>query len=248
MANFQTHVGTAAVLGVAYGAAGALLWQYDWGVVLLATGLTMLGGMLPDLDSDSGRPVRELSTLAAFIFPILFIPRLRHWGLTIEQGFVIIIGANLLIRYGLAAIIRRISVHRGMFHSLPALAISGLAVFLVYHNDNYMERYYLAGSVMIGFLSHLVLDELYAVNFNGIIFKFNKFAGSAIKFYSSSWKANLITYGLLFGLGWMAWETIGNYDPDAPIATNERRFFNSKRGGGGGGDRVYRQVIRPGGN
>ena len=100
------------------------MWQLDWGVASLALGLTMLGGMLPDLDSDSGRPVRELSILAGFIFPILLIPRLRRLGMSIEQGFVIIIAVHFLIRYGLSALIRRTSVHRGMFHSLPGLAIA----------------------------------------------------------------------------------------------------------------------------
>lgn len=234
MANFQTHVGTAAVLGVMYSAGGVLSWQLDWGVALLSAGLVTLGGMLPDLDSDSGRPVRELSTLAAFIFPILLIPRLRRWGLTLEQGFVVIVGANLLIRYGMAALIRRISVHRGMFHSLPALAISGLAVFIVYHNDNFLERGFLTVSVMIGFLSHLVLDELYAVNFNGALITFNKFSGSAIKLFSASWQANLVTYALLFGLGYLAYDTLQHDRDETPISWNQPR--------------TYRKVIRPGGN
>lgn len=233
MANFQTHVGTAAVLGVVYGGAGVLVWQLDWGVALLALGLTTLGGMLPDLDSDSGRPVRELSTLAAFLFPILLIPRLRRWGFSVEQGFVVVISANLLIRYGLAALIRRISVHRGMFHSLPALAISGLAIFLVYHSDNFFQRGYLTVATMMGFLSHLVLDELFAVDFNGIALKFNKFSGSAIKLFSASWSANAITYLLLGGLGWLAWGTYQRVQEQGPLLSNDRV--------------THRQVIRPGG-
>lgn len=232
MANFQTHVGTAAVLGVAYSAAGVLMWQLDWGVAVLAAGLTMLGGMLPDLDSDSGRPVRELSILAAFIFPILLIPRLRRLGLTIEQGFVIVIGAHFLIRYGLSFLIRRVSVHRGMFHSLPALAISGLAVFLVYHNDDLWERGYLAVATMVGFLSHLLLDELYAVNFNGVAISFNQFSGSAVKLFSSSFKATAVTYALLFGLTYLALDTLRDHRDGTPVAADRN---------------TYRKVIRPGG-
>jgi hypothetical protein len=235
MANFQTHVGTAAILGAAYGAAGTLMWQLDWGLALLSAGLCALGGMLPDLDSDSGRPVRELSILAAFIFPILLIPRLRRFGLSIEQGIVVVIAAHFLIRYALAALIRRTTVHRGMFHSLPALAISGLVIFLVYHNENLKERLYVASAVMVGFLSHLLLDELYAVNFNGVTIKLNQFAGSAVKLFSSSWTANLVTYALLLGLSYLAWENLSG-----------RGLTNLSFGQRATDDRTHRQVIRPG--
>jgi membrane-bound metal-dependent hydrolase YbcI (DUF457 family) len=237
MANFQTHVGTAAVLGAAYGAAGTLMWQLDWGLAFLAAGLTTLGGMLPDLDSDSGKPVRELSALAGFIFPILLIPRLRRFGLSIEQGFVVIIGMYFVIRFGLAAVVRRISVHRGMFHSLPALGISGLVVFLLYHNDDWRERCYLTAAVMVGFLSHLVLDEIYAVNFNGVALTFNQFAGSAVKLYSSSWKATLVAYALLFSLSYLAWESLHE-----PSGGGWRLPFGRNQAA------THRQVIRPGGN
>ncbi|MFO0968369.1 MAG: metal-dependent hydrolase [Gemmataceae bacterium] len=231
MANFQTHVGTAAILGAAYGAAGTLGWHLDWGLAFLAAGLCTLGGMLPDLDSDSGRPVRELSILAGFIFPILLIPRLRRFGLSLEQGIVIVIGAHFLIRYALAAVIRRTTVHRGMFHSLPALAISGLVIFLVYHNENLMQRCYVAVAVMVGFLSHLLLDELYAVNFNGVAIKLNQFAGSAVKLRSSSWKANLFTYALLAGLGYLAWDSL-----------KERGIMTPRDLS----DAFHREVVRPG--
>jgi hypothetical protein len=119
-----------------------------------------------------------------------------------------------------------------MFHSLPALAISGLAVFLVYHNDNLRERYYLTASVMVGFLSHLLLDELYAVNFNGVSISLNQFAGSAVKLYSSSFKATAATYIILATLGYFAYEQFREQRDSPPLMASEKG--------------TYRQVIRPG--
>src|SRR5262245_59862787 len=58
---------TAAVLGAAYGSVGSLVLGLDWGPVFLGAGLSALGGLLPDLDSDSGVPVCELFGLAAAI-------------------------------------------------------------------------------------------------------------------------------------------------------------------------------------
>ena len=61
MASFRGHLTFSASLGAVYG--GWLYWQLgvDWGTSALAAGLTAVGGMLPDLDSDSGIPVRECS-------------------------------------------------------------------------------------------------------------------------------------------------------------------------------------------
>ena len=88
--------------------------------------------MTPDLDSDSGLPIRELFGLAGAVFPLFLIPRLRHSGLSVEQALCVMIGAYLFIRTAVVASSKNFSVHRGMFHSLPALCIAGLAVFDVY--------------------------------------------------------------------------------------------------------------------
>ncbi len=92
-----------------------------------------------------------------------------------------------------------------MFHSVPAMFIAGLATYLMYHSDNERLRVFLAGAVMLGFLSHLVLDEIYSVDFMGVGLHLNKYAGSAVKFVSKSWTATLTTYLLLGFLAWRAW-------------------------------------------
>src|ERR1700686_3892675 len=170
MANFQGHITTSGILGVAVGAAGMWYFHYDWGPACLAAGLTAIGGMLPDLDSDSGVPVRELFGLAGVLVPLLLVSRLQRLGLAPEQLLVVLAGNYLLVRYGAAELFRRITVHRGMFHSVPAMLIAGLAVFLMHRPDHPIvadelhKRCYYAVGTMIGFLSHLVLDELFAVN------------------------------------------------------------------------------------
>jgi hypothetical protein len=58
---------------------------------------------------------------------------------------------------------------------------------------------------MLGFLSHLVLDEVCAVNIRGVVPRLNAFAGSALKFTSKSMMANLVAYSLLAGLVGLAW-------------------------------------------
>jgi hypothetical protein len=224
MASYKGHLALAAPLGAAYGIAGAfyLLPQADWGVLILGAGLTALGGLLPDLDSDSGVPVRELFGLLAVAVPMLLFRRLERAGFSIEQTVVIMAGVYLLVRYGASALFKKYTVHRGMFHSVPAMLIAGLLVYLASHSQHSQpqqlyERLFLAGGVMIGFLSHLILDEIWAVDFLGFQVKFNKYAGSALKFWSSSVWATVLTYAVLATLGFLAWLDYSAGQPPASL-------------------------------
>jgi hypothetical protein len=205
MASYQGHLSCSAALGAAYGGLGAVYLNADWGLAFLAGGVTALGGLLPDLDSDSGVPVRELFGLMAATIPLLLFSRLRQVGFTIEQTLALLAAVYLGIRYGLAELFKRFTVHRGMFHSIPAMLIVGLLVFLIYQPPVPWTRYYLVGGVMLGFLSHLVLDELYSVDFMGATIRLKGSAGSALKFYSSDWTATASTYMYLAGLAFAAW-------------------------------------------
>jgi len=149
--------------------------------------------------------VRELFSLAAAIVPLLMLHRLRQFGFSAEQTIVLLGAVYVFIRYGVAYVFKRYTVHRGMFHSVPGLLIAGLGVFLVYNTSEELVRLFVAGGVMIGFLSHLVLDELCSVDFMGAKIRLNKFAGSALKFWSPSALSTFFAYLLLFGLGAVVW-------------------------------------------
>lgn len=208
MASYRGHLMLSAPLGAGYGALALLRNEHEWGACLLGAGLTTLGGLLPDLDSDSGVPVRELFGLLASVSAFVAYHPLREHGMPLEQALVIMAAVYFFMRYVAANTFRRWTVHRGMYHSIPAMLISGMLVYLGYPSKDFSLKLYLAGGVMVGFLSHLVLDEIYAVDFMGLRLKFNKFAGSALKFGSPSYTATIATYILLFALGYVAWEGV----------------------------------------
>ena len=80
MAAFRQHVTFSTVLGLGYAAAlKGLGW--DAGQAMLAGGLCGLAGMLPDLDSDSGKPIKELFGLLATVASLFVFHRLRHTDL-----------------------------------------------------------------------------------------------------------------------------------------------------------------------
>jgi membrane-bound metal-dependent hydrolase YbcI (DUF457 family) len=200
MASYKGHLAFSTMLGAGVGAFGAMHLGLDWGPVGLGVGLTALGGLLPDMDSDSSVPVRELFGLAAAATPFLLYARVARAGLNAEQMLVVLGGLYLLIRYGASTVFKRLTAHRGMFHSLPAMLIAGLAVYLIYHNPDLRVRAYLGAGTALGFLSHLVLDELCDVDFLGRKPHLSRFAGNPLKLVSRSLPATAITYLVLAAL------------------------------------------------
>ncbi|MCU0703674.1 MAG: metal-dependent hydrolase [Fimbriiglobus sp.] len=232
MAGFRTHIAVSTACGVAAGVTAAIPLKHAPETAFLVGTLTAVGGMLPDLDSDSGKPLRELSSLAAAVLPMLLYTRLKDTGLTHEGVLAILVGAYLVIRYGVVHLFKHVTVHRGMFHSIPAMFIAGLAVYLAYDCPAALQsvRYVLAGGVMLGFLSHLILDEIWSVGFDGVVPKLKASAGSAFKLFSSSVWGTAVCYGMLGALGFLAYkdyqhrlghgtEPIGLHIPGIPLPT-----------------------------
>jgi membrane-bound metal-dependent hydrolase YbcI (DUF457 family) len=220
MASYRGHLTFSTALGAAYG--GLAWWKLGVPLPLAAVagGLTALGGLLPDLDSDSGVPVRELFGLAGAVVPLLLLRRLARFGLSAEETLLAVAGLYAGIRYGLANVFKHLTVHRGMFHSLPAMLIAGLLVYLGYKHPSEEVRGFLAVGVMLGFLSHLVLDELCAVDFRGLTPRLNQFAGSAVKLTSKSLPATVFTYAILASLAYVAFM---DHAPDTGAAAAQDR-------------------------
>ena len=189
--------------GIAYGAAGLLYGDMPPGVCLLAGGLCSVSGMLPDLDSDSGVPLRESLAFAAAVVPMLMVPRWR--GLNFSAEAMILAGAlvYLLVRFGLGWFLKKYTVHRGMFHSIPAAIIATEVAFLVYAPQDVSLRYFVSFAVAAGFMSHLILDEIWSVGVKRGQLALKKSFGTAVKFWGNSLYANFSCYGKLVLLSYL---------------------------------------------
>ena len=205
MAGFRMHIAVSSATGFVYGGFAVQPLGFTSEAGFLAAGVTAVGGMLPDLDSDSGVPVREMFGLAAAVVPLMLVPRLLHEGVSREGILATLLFGYLAIRYVASALFKRLSVHRGMYHSLPAMLIAGLGVYLAYGGPDQKIRLLLAVGVMVGFLSHLILDEVYSVDWRGLKPKLKSSAGSALKLGSRSLFATATCYLLLGGLLYLAY-------------------------------------------
>ena len=192
MAGFKTHITVSTSIGVGYGAAAAVLYDVPWPACVLGGGLCSLSGMLPDLDSGPGVPLRESVAFAAAVVPMLLVDRLERLGLA-PESIVLIEGLLYrLIRYGAGKLLTSVTVQRGMFHSLPALIIVGELAFLICAHEDLWIRAFNAGAVMLGFASHLVLDEIWSIDLRRLRLKSS--FGTAVKLWGNCWWANLVTY------------------------------------------------------
>ena len=149
MAAFKQHITVSSLLGVGYAAALGNL-GVEWTHACLAGGLCAVSGMLPDLDSDSGKPVQEVFGLTAAVAPLLLQQRLRNAGFAPETLILFMGACYLAIRFGARWLFKHLTVHRGMFHSLPAALIAAEAVYLAHDCPGPYGRLVLAGGVLLG--------------------------------------------------------------------------------------------------
>ncbi|MCA9247421.1 MAG: metal-dependent hydrolase [Planctomycetales bacterium] len=196
MAGFKTHVTTSTVLGIGY-AGGSMLLGAPIDASLVAGGLCGLAGMGPDLDSDSGIPMREAMAFSAAIVPMLLVDRFQQFGLSHEQMVLATGSLYLLIRFLFAEMLKKYTVHRGMFHSIPAALLFSMAAFLICGSEHLELRYLKAGGVFLGVMSHLVLDELWSIEMHRGRMRFKKSFGTAMKFWGDSLWGNVSCYGKL---------------------------------------------------
>ncbi|MCG8471720.1 MAG: metal-dependent hydrolase [Desulfobacterales bacterium] len=185
MAEFKTHLTVSSFLSSASSvmiyAAGLATPQE----VLLYFVMGVIGGLLPDIDSDSSLTVRLLFTFIATVisFLIMFHQKtdnsaLELYGIWLMSFFV--------MNYIFFSLFTRITIHRGLIHSVPASVLFWfLSTLVLYHCFNFsLPTVWMAGFFLFGgFLSHLFLDELASLDLGKKRPK--RSSGTAFKFGSA---------------------------------------------------------------
>ena len=204
MAGFKTHLlwgiaggGTLAAIGLAKGH----IDPKEAGAVAI---LGSLGGLLPDLDSDTGKPLELLFQLLSVIVPmsVYMLLRDRLGGDPAAMLIVFTIG-YLAVQYLFCPLIKKITAHRGIMHSIPFAVLCGQITFLIFSGIYRRTAFYYALAVFIGCMIHLMLDEFYSLSFKGGMPRFNKASGTALAFYSSSAGSTLLVYLLLITISYI---------------------------------------------
>ncbi|MFV0368672.1 MAG: metal-dependent hydrolase [Hyphomicrobiaceae bacterium] len=189
MANFTTHIGAgtvqAGVLGTLTLAADVVAPENIIAVTLAG----VLGSVLPDIDLKDSRASRMmfagLGVFASFV--VLFAFATQY---SVAELMLLWLGTLVFVRYGMHALFHKLSVHRGVWHSLlagvfwAAVTATTLKYVLGRHEG---VAWLGAGFLFLGYLQHLVLDEIYSVDVMNRRIKTS--FGTALKFYDGRYRA-----------------------------------------------------------
>jgi membrane-bound metal-dependent hydrolase YbcI (DUF457 family) len=166
MANFPTHIAIGTVVSGALATVTAAADLVAPENIVAVTLAGVLGSVLPDIDLKDSRPARAMfAGLAVFFsFAVLFGLERKY---SIAEMLVLWMGTLLFVRYVAKEIFARFSYHRGIWHSLLAMAFCAFLTAWIY--SRLLQRdegvaWLAAGFMSIGFLTHLILDEIYSVD------------------------------------------------------------------------------------
>ena len=209
MADFKTHWQVGAFVSV--GASLVSSWA-NWippQMIPMVAFAGLLGSIIPDIDSNTSKPLRLIFGGMAVICPPLLIWQIPFFHIHTERVILVWALGSFLIAVPLKGIFKKCTLHRGAFHSLPAACIFGEWIYLFTTRISFDEwsRYTIGGVAMIGYLTHLLLDEIWSVDFNGIFIKKKRSLGTAFSFSGASLSSTVILYLSFFLSSWVSWKT-----------------------------------------
>lgn len=169
MAGFKTHITVGAGVGFFISLSTFITdWASHFYMNLVIFATAIVGSFLPDMDSDTGVPVFIVFGFYGFVASTLFFYFGYENSWSVLYLLIIPIIAFILVRYLLCYILGKYSKHRGAFHSIPAVLITfflGLLIADFFKKLTITDKFLIAFSLSIGYLSHLVLDEIYSTQF-----------------------------------------------------------------------------------
>ena len=183
MASFEQHVNGAVI------ATGAMIVPLHSASIidakqsLIVLALGLIGGVLPDLDSDNSKPIQIVFKIISIFFPLIIILAIPN-DLSLFYLVVYWLMATFILRLTLFQLFISFTRHRGIFHSIPmGVVFAQLTLLLFYKIFNFDIVFSTIAGIFLlfGFLIHLLLDEFVSINILGVRMK--KSFGTAFKLY-----------------------------------------------------------------
>lgn len=205
MADFNTHIFTATTVGAIYATVATKSLTLGTEPALLLATMSAVGGVLPDIDLKDSTPSKALFLVLGALAALLVM---MHKATSFSVLELLIIGGVLFIavRYVLWALFHKLTVHRGSLHSLAASIMFGMCAVVLCHigfNADPILCWLSGIGVLLGSITHLVLDEIYSVDFSGVRFK--RSFGSALKVVDTvRWPGSLAVITVTILCAWLA--------------------------------------------
>jgi membrane-bound metal-dependent hydrolase YbcI (DUF457 family) len=202
MANFATHINVAAMTS----GISAILLNYaniidkDNTFIYFVAGT--IGGILPDIDHDKAIPLKIMQFFFANLFALIMTYKFVEIYPILNLIMIWIL--SYLAVVGFFKLFKKFTIHRGIIHSIPCaflcfFTITSFSFYIL--NLPLKESYFIGFFIFLGYLTHLILDEIFSIDISGM--KLKKSFGSALKFYSNFPKTDLIVYIALIVSVWI---------------------------------------------
>lgn len=163
MPGYNTHITWSATVGVGLACVAKFFLGVSLPQAVFGGALCTLGGVLPDIDSDQSRAYQRSITTISGTCALLLASRLRDFNLESEGVVTICATVYFSIVYIIGKVIEKLTVHRGMCHSVPFAIITGEIIFIL-SSGNTNIRLFKASAIILGVLIHLILDEIFSVD------------------------------------------------------------------------------------
>lgn len=200
MANFSTHLVGAASAGVVATSFLAATDLLPLAGVASGVGIVALGGIFPDVDSDYSDSIELVFSLLGVSLAVpIMVAVLPGYGLL--ASLLALALAYAAIRFGAIHVFRPITVHRGVFHSLPMAVVLTSIVAIVATvgvGADVVTAWVYAALFLVGFVTHLVLDESYSVDLANRHIK--RSFGTALKLFERDRPWRYVTLYAALGL------------------------------------------------
>ncbi|MEA2039424.1 MAG: metal-dependent hydrolase, partial [Thermodesulfobacteriota bacterium] len=133
MADFKTHLSGGIVTGLGIATISFFTKELNITQVFSLFIMGTVGGILPDIDSDSGKPLSFLFGILSVLLPALLLTKInRHGGLSPEFLVSYFVIAYFIINRVICEIIKKLTVHRGIMHSIPFAVLSSEISYLLF--------------------------------------------------------------------------------------------------------------------
>ena len=182
MANFNTHFTVAAGASAVVSATLLSMEVVTPEQAVIAFALGTLGGLLPDVDSAHSTSIKVGFNVLSLLMTIMLI-FVKSASYSLVEMAIVASLVFVVIRYAFLEFFRKISKHRGMFHSVPVALVWGIVVASMcqwFFDLNSLVSWVYGFMITWGYLVHLILDETYSVDLGNRRMK--RSSGTAFKF------------------------------------------------------------------
>ena len=195
MADFKAHTSVGTLWGLLLGTVSVIsdFCSLIGGIVILFLAAT--SSAAPDIDSDTGRPRELVLSFLGIAIPIVLLFNISD-STSSENILAATLISFFLVRYILGYLLAKFTVHRGLWHSIPAAVLCSEITYLLFFDLPVKVRLLYALSVLGGFISHLLLKEMYSGKVLTLDTK--RSFGTALKFTGPSKIQTFFLYFLIF--------------------------------------------------